>query len=85
MAMDNLNNQLRQAVYLVFLGPPGSGKGTQADSLQEKYGWVHLSSGDLFRENVAKGTELGLKVKDILARSTRTGQSDDSDGYEPPA
>lgn len=56
-----------QPTYLVFLGPPGSGKGTQADVLQEKYGWVHLSTGDLFRENIARGTPLGLKVKDILA------------------
>jgi adenylate kinase len=68
MAMDNLNNQTQHPIYLVFLGPPGSGKGTQADYLQEQYGWVHLSSGDLFRENIAKGTELGLQVKDILAR-----------------
>ncbi len=68
MAMDNLNNQARQAIYLVVLGPPGSGKGTQADYLQEKYGWLHLSSGDLFRENIARCTELGMKVKDILAR-----------------
>lgn len=55
------------ATYLIFLGPPGSGKGTQADLLKDKYGWVHLSTGDLFRENIAKGTPLGLKVKDILA------------------
>ncbi len=55
------------STYLIFLGPPGSGKGTQADVLQERYGWAHLSSGDLFRENIAKGTPLGLKVKDILS------------------
>ncbi len=68
MAMDNLDSRPCRTVYLVFLGPPGSGKGTQADYLQEKCGWLHLSSGDLFRENIAKGTELGMKVKDILAR-----------------
>ncbi len=62
-----MQNQTPQPVYLVFLGPPGSGKGTQADVMHDKYGWVHLSTGDLFRENIAKGTELGLKVKDILA------------------
>ncbi len=55
------------ATYLIFLGPPGSGKGTQADLVQSKYGWLHLSTGDLFRENIAKGTPLGLQVKDILA------------------
>ncbi len=53
--------------YLIFLGPPGSGKGTQADVLKDRYNWVHLSTGDLFRENISKGTPLGLKVKDILA------------------
>ncbi len=57
-----------QPVYVIFLGPPGSGKGTQADKLQDRYGLVHLSTGDLFRENISKGTELGLKVKDILAK-----------------
>jgi adenylate kinase len=66
--MGNLNNQTHGPVYLVFLGPPGSGKGTQADYLQERQGWVHLSSGDLFREHIAKRTALGAKVKDILAR-----------------
>jgi adenylate kinase len=60
-------NQTPQPNYLVFLGPPGSGKGTQADVLHDRYGWVHLSTGDLFRENISKGTELGKKVKDILA------------------
>lgn len=58
---------MTEPTYLVFLGPPGSGKGTQADILHDQNGWVHLSTGDLFRENIAKGTELGLKVKDILA------------------
>lgn len=66
-AMDNLNNQTPTSTYLVFLGPPGSGKGTQADYLQERCRWIHLSSGNLFRENIANGTELGLKVKDIIA------------------
>jgi adenylate kinase len=66
--MDHLSDEPQKTLYLVFLGPPGSGKGTQADCLRYKYGWVHLSSGDLFRENIAKGTELGLKVKDILAQ-----------------
>lgn len=66
--MANLHNQSREIFYFVFLGPPGSGKGTQADYLSEKYGWVHLSSGNLFRDNIAKGTKLGLKVKDIIGR-----------------
>ena len=45
--------------YIVMLGPPGAGKGTQAKVLAEKLGLVHISSGDLFRENLANQTELG--------------------------
>ena len=50
------------------MGPPGSGKGTQAKRLVESEGWVQLSTGDLFRAHIAKGTELGKKVEGILAR-----------------
>jgi adenylate kinase len=45
----------------VLLGPPGAGKGTQAVKLAEKLQLPHLSTGDLFRENIGNGTELGLK------------------------
>jgi adenylate kinase len=48
---------------IVLLGAPGSGKGTQAQRLQAKYGVPQISSGDLLREAVARGTELGLKAK----------------------
>jgi len=48
---------------LVFLGPPGAGKGTQAQKLCADVGWAHVSTGDLLREAVAEGTELGLKAK----------------------
>lgn len=60
---------------IVLLGAPGSGKGTQAQRLQAKYGVPQVSSGDLLREAVARGTELGLKAKEVMA----TGQlvSDD--------
>ena len=47
------------ATYIVMLGPPGVGKGTQAKILAEKTGLVHVSSGDLFRENTKNQTELG--------------------------
>ena len=47
------------ARYIVLLGPPGAGKGTQAQIIAEKYGLVHVSSGDLFRENLKNETELG--------------------------
>jgi adenylate kinase len=53
---------------VIFLGPPGSGKGTQAKVLAAKYGVPHLSTGDMLREHVAKGTMLGLKAKPIMER-----------------
>jgi adenylate kinase len=53
-------------VRVVLLGPPGAGKGTQAVKLAEKLEIPHLSTGDLFRENIGNGTELGLKAKSYL-------------------
>jgi adenylate kinase len=52
---------------LIFLGPPGAGKGTIAAKVKEHYSIPHISTGDLFREAIANKTELGLKVKAILA------------------
>lgn len=53
---------------LVFLGPPGSGKGTQAVRLAEKAGLVHLSTGDVLRAAVKAGTELGKKAEGYMTR-----------------
>jgi adenylate kinase len=53
---------------IILLGAPGAGKGTQAKLISATYGIPQISTGDLFRENVARGTELGLKVKDVLNR-----------------
>jgi adenylate kinase len=53
---------------VIFLGPPGSGKGTQAKELAKKYGVPHLSTGDMLREHVSKGTPLGVKAKPIMER-----------------
>jgi adenylate kinase len=53
-------------LYVVLLGLPGAGKGTQAQRLQQKTGLVHISSGDLFRDNMEKGTELGKKAKEYV-------------------
>ena len=53
---------------LVLLGPPGSGKGTQAPRLKEQLQIPHISTGDLLRAEVAAGTELGLQAKEVMAR-----------------
>ena len=52
----------------ILLGPPGAGKGTQAVKIVEKYGVPHISTGDIFRENIKKGTELGKKAQEYMNR-----------------
>lgn len=54
--------------YIVLLGPPGAGKGTQAKLLIEKTGLVHISSGDIFRENIKNQTELGKHAQTFMNR-----------------
>ena len=53
---------------IVLLGPPGAGKGTQAKRVSEHYGIPQISTGDILREQGQRGTELGLKAKEIMAR-----------------
>ena len=50
----------------ILLGPPGAGKGTQAVKIVEKYGVPHISTGDIFRENIKNGTELGKKAQEYM-------------------
>ena len=52
---------------ILFLGPPGAGKGTQAGLLAKALGIPHISTGEMLRENVAEGTELGRKADEIMA------------------
>lgn len=51
---------------LILFGPPGSGKGTQSEKLVEKYGLVHLSTGNLLREEISQQTPLGLEAKNFM-------------------
>ena len=51
---------------LILFGPPGSGKGTQASKLIEKYNLLHISTGDLFRAEIGNGTALGLEAKSYM-------------------
>ena len=50
---------------IVLFGPPGAGKGTQSEKVIAKYALTHLSTGDIFRENIANNTDLGKKVKEF--------------------
>jgi adenylate kinase len=53
-------------LYLILLGAPGTGKGTQANILADRFGWLHVSTGDMLREAVAAGTELGKQAKGYM-------------------
>ncbi len=55
-------------IHLILFGPPGSGKGTQAVKLADKYNLVHISTGDLFRYETSQKTELGLKALEYMSQ-----------------
>ncbi len=67
-AASSLEYKTVNAGPIVMLGAPGAGKGTQSKMIVERYGIPQISTGDLLRENVAQGTELGKKAKAIMDR-----------------
>ena len=68
MAKPMTQETSRAVGAVVLLGPPGAGKGTQAKRIMERYGIPQVSTGDLLRENVAQGTDLGIAAKAVMAR-----------------
>ena len=55
-------------IRVILLGAPGAGKGTQADAIEDKYGYKQISTGDLIRAEISAKTEIGLKVKTIMEK-----------------
>ncbi len=64
----NSTNSYKKMVNLILFGPPGSGKGTQAAKLVDKYGFLHISTGDLFRYEMGNDTPLGLEAKSFIEK-----------------
>ncbi len=64
----NSLNADKLMVNIILFGPPGSGKGTQAAKLVEKYGFLHISTGDLFRYEMGNDTPLGLEAKSFIEK-----------------
>ena len=60
---------------IVLFGPPGAGKGTQSQKLIERYGLIHLSTGDLLRNEITQQTQLGLEAKQLMDRGDLVGDS----------
>src|SRR5208282_4116386 len=67
-ASDAARKSIKKIGPVILLGPPGAGKGTQAKQIVDRYGIPQISTGDLLRDNVARGTELGLEAKASMSR-----------------
>jgi len=59
---------MAESKRVIMLGAPGVGKGTQAENLQARFGWAHISTGDMLREAVREGTELGKKARQTMEK-----------------
>ena len=57
----------KKKMRIILMGPPGVGKGTQAKNIVDKFGIIHLSTGDILRAEVGDNTELGKKAKEFMA------------------
>ena len=57
---------MKKNIHIILLGPPGCGKGTQAQKLIRDFGFVQLSTGDMLRAAISKGTEIGMQAKSII-------------------
>ena len=57
---------MKKDIHIILLGPPGCGKGTQAQKLIREFGFVQLSTGDMLRAAISKGTEIGMQAKSII-------------------
>jgi adenylate kinase len=68
MANESADDTARIIGPVILLGPPGAGKGTQSKKIVDHYGIPQISTGDLLRDHVARGTELGLEAKAIMGR-----------------
>ena len=66
LALEKVKNKM----YLILLGAPGAGKGTQAAFVSKEFGLAHIASGDLFRKNLLLGTELGLLAKTYMDKGS---------------
>jgi len=57
---------MKKNIHIILLGPPGCGKGTQAQKLIREFGFIQLSTGDMLRAAISKGTEIGMQAKSII-------------------